>query len=248
MAADMPVKASVVSTWTGFYFGVDVGYGWARPSISDLQLRANPDLFSPGPEADALSFHAPNLRGALFGGHAGFNWQWSQRGVVGLEIDYSAANLNAKQGATFDLTSDSLSHIDSRTLTTKLDSLASARARFGYLLSPDVLLYGTGGAAWAHTRLIDTITFHDVKDNTNLVFTGRASANPFGWVAGAGAEWRLWDYVMLRVEYLHYGFGGASPSNVTVDNNGGLSRGGGFNIPLDRLSTDVVRGGVSYKF
>src|SRR5262249_39977734 len=77
--------------------------------------------------------------------------------------------------------------ISTRTLTARLDSLASARARFGYLLSPDVLLYGTGGAAWAHTRLTDTITFHDVNDNTNLVVTSRASANPFGWVAGAGA-------------------------------------------------------------
>jgi opacity protein-like surface antigen len=243
-AADMPVKASVVSTWTGFYFGVHAGYGWARPSISDLDLRANPDLFSPGAEADALSFHAPKLSGGVFGGHAGFNWQWSQRGVVGLEIDYSGANFKATQSATVDLTS----HVDSRTLTARLDSLASARARFGYLLSPEFLLYGTGGAAWAHTRFTDTTTFHDVHDNTSLVLTSRASANPFGWVAGAGAEWRLWDYVMLRLEYLHYGFGSASPSALTVDNNGGVSRGGGFNIPLDRLTTDVVRGGVSYKF
>src|SRR5262245_26781205 len=90
MAADLPLKAPVprvVSDWTGFYIGIHGGYGWARPGISDFDLNAD----SP------VDLHAPRLRGAVFGGHAGYNWQWGQRGVAGLEIDYSAADIKETQ-------------------------------------------------------------------------------------------------------------------------------------------------------
>ena len=243
----MPVKASVVSTWTGFYFGVDVGYGWARPSISDFDLnQSNPDVNL----EEGLSFHAPKLRGAVFGGHAGFNWQWSQRGVVGLEIDYSAADIKSTQQAAMVNIAGSAS---TRTLTAKLDGLASARARVGFLVGPELLLYGTGGAAWGHTKFTDTLVQNPAgtPDDITGLKVGRASANHFGWVVGAGAEWKLWDTgMMLRVEYLHYDFGSASLAfdNAFSNEGGDLSKSRSFNIPLDRLTTDVVRGGVSYKF
>jgi len=237
MAADMPLKAPpvprVVRDWTGFYIGIHGGYGWARPGISDLDL----NNFVNGNEN--LSFHTPKLRGGVFGGHAGYNWQWSQRGVVGLEIDYSAANIKRTQEAVLDppLTTDPPP--TTRTLQSRLDSLASARARVGFLVSPEFLLYGTGGAAWGHTKFSDTFVSDEVS-------VARASANHFGWVAGAGGEWKLWNSgLMLRVEYLHYGFGSASLAfDTTVDN----SKQSSFNVPLDRLTTNVVRAGVSYKF
>ena len=94
MAADMPLKAPpvprVVSDWTGFYIGIHGGYGWARPSISDLDLnQSNPNLFSLV-AFEQLSVQAPRLRGTVFGGHAGYNWQFRQRWVGGLEIDYDS--------------------------------------------------------------------------------------------------------------------------------------------------------------
>jgi len=243
-AADMPLKAPVprvVSDWTGFYIGVHGGYGWARPSISDFDLNhSNPTVESD----ESLSLHTPKLRGAVFGGHAGYNWQWGQRGVVGLEIDYSATNIKRTQVAIGEFDEWD----DKRTLTAKLDSLASVRTRVGVLLGSEFLLYGTGGPAWGHTKFTDTIMFQ-VHDGGN-VFVSRASASHFGWVAGAGAEWKLWGTgMMLRVEYLHYDFGSASlPFDFTVSNDGRVSKGSSFNLPLERLTTDVVRGGVSYKF
>jgi outer membrane immunogenic protein len=254
MAADLPLKAPpvprVVSDWTGFYIGVHGGYGWARPSISDFDLNhSNPNprsLF--GADETLSSFHAPRLRGAAFGGHAGYNWQWGQRGVVGLEIDYSAANIKSTQVANADRI-DCCSETDTRTLTSKLDSLASARARAGVLVGPEFLLYGTGGPAWGHTKFTDNIV-QQFSVGENIVRISRASASHFGWVAGAGGEWKLWGTgIMLRVEYLHYDFGSAS---LAFDNE--LSQGSNhfknssFNAPVGRLTTDVVRGGLSYKF
>jgi outer membrane immunogenic protein len=71
-----------------------------------------------------------------------------------------------------------------------------------------------------------------------------------GWVAGAGGELRLWNSNWLaRLEYLHYDFG----------NSGGTNQ--GFIDPTSptgitprlinvsgRLTTDVVRAGIDYKF
>ena len=114
------------------------------------------------------------------------------------------------------------------------------------MVSPNVLLYGTGGAAWGHVKFTDTFQIHtELGDNTSLV--SRASSSRFGWVAGAGAEWKLWGSgLMLRVEYLHYDLGSASLAfDATLDS--GLKK-EPFNMHLEKLTTDVVRGGVSYKF
>src|SRR5262249_8287336 len=219
--------------------------------ISDFDLNhSNPPI-----DEDELSpLHAPRLRGALFGGHAGYNWQWAQRGVVGLEIDYSAANIKRTQAATPDAFID-IGEIDRRRLTAKLDSLASARARVGVLVGPEFLLYGTGGAAWGHTKFTDTVEEVFLSgDAAARVAVSRANANHFGWVAGAGAEWKLWNSgLMLRVEYLHYGFGSASlafdTTATTFTGTGSVpSKGTSFNLPLERLTTAVVRAGLSYKF
>src|SRR5262245_60426587 len=201
MAADMPITAPpvprVVSDWTGFYIGIHGGYGWARPSISDFDLNhSNPHLL------EGLSLPAPKLKGAVFGGHAGYNWQWGQRGVVGLEIDYSTANIKSARVAIVDLT-DCCNEIDNRTLQSKLDSLASARARVGFLVGSELLLYGTGGAAWGHTKFTDTVVIDALNGDSDNVSASRASANHFGWVAGAGGEWKLWNTgMMFRIEYL----------------------------------------------
>jgi opacity protein-like surface antigen len=252
MAADMPMKAPVprvVSDWTGFYIGIHGGYGWARPSISDFDLNnSNPQAAGLASLDENFSLRVPRLSGAVFGGHAGYNWQWGQRGIVGLEIDYSAADIKRTQGVTANFT-DCCEFVGTRTLQSKLDSLASARARVGFLVGPEFLLYATGGAAWGHTKFTDTVVRNGGM--TLGIVDSRASANHFGWVAGAGAEWKLWGTgMMLRVEYLHYDFGSASLAfDTTVTRSGHAPfKDTSFNLPLERLTTDVVRGGVSYKF
>jgi outer membrane immunogenic protein len=246
IAADMPTKApapSSVSDWTGVYIGFHGGYGWGRETIADADLN-NQSLNL----HDVDPLHAPKLRGSVFGGHAGYNWQWGQRGVVGLEIDYSSARLQQTQTASgprdvIGHRDDPPEEPDTRTLKAKLDRLASARARVGFLVGPEFLLYGTGGVAWGHTNFTDTLVAHFVNpDQTRDVATatGRASSNQLGWVAGVGGEWKLWNSgLMLRVEYLHYDFGSTSLAFDVIRND---------NVHLDKLTTDVVRGGISYKF
>src|SRR5262245_51166067 len=106
-AADMPLKAQrgpIYSDWTGFYIGIHGGYGWSDVDVND----------------DLRPFSEPNPKGWIFGGQAGYLRQWGTV-VGGLEIDYSAAGLKETQT------------IKTETLTGKIDSLFSARARLGWL-------------------------------------------------------------------------------------------------------------------
>lgn len=73
-AADIPTKASrsliapaPVMTWSGFYVGVNAGYGWASTSVTGVS-------------------GSSNLNGFVYGGQAGYNWQTGAL-VLGVEAD-----------------------------------------------------------------------------------------------------------------------------------------------------------------
>src|SRR5262245_29934782 len=76
--------------------------------------------------------------------------------------------------------------------------------------------------------------------------------NHVGWVVGAGGEWRLFgSNWLLRVEYLHYDF---KDTTLTVTGRNTTSSPPSFTSVFqdsvdfrNRMTTDVVRGGVSYK-
>ncbi len=142
--------------------------------------------------------------GNLIGGHVGYNWQYGSV-VAGIEGDFDGADIKKT---------------DDFGLRQKTDELASARGRLGYLVLPQLLAYGTAGAAWGHFDITDT------------VFGGSEDINQFGWAAGAGLEYKFLDHFTLRAEYLHYDF-----PKTTVPNFDNVKE-----------SIDVVRGGLSYKF
>src|SRR5262245_22724154 len=85
-AADLPVKAPVVApivapvtTWTGFYIGGHVGYGWGRAGITHSPLF--PTIGGGGAFAVDLaavqtaSSPSLNPQGFTGGVHVGYNYQ-----------------------------------------------------------------------------------------------------------------------------------------------------------------------------
>jgi opacity protein-like surface antigen len=208
-AADLAVKAPVykaapvyLSDWAGFYLGVHGGYGWTD---SSFPLDVTCDCEGPG----KLISESIKQKGGVFGGHAGYNWQYGAI-VTGLEVDFDGADIKG--------TSTNL--IPSVTL--KTSELASARARLGYTVLPNLLAYGTAGAGWGHT-------------NISVPGWVDQGINQFGWTAGAGLEYKFWGNFIARAEYLHYDF---DKTTATV----------GPQITPITETVDVVRGGVSYKF
>src|SRR3989442_144333 len=65
-------------TWAGLYLGVNVGYGWGKSSTDTVFSDA-----TIGTPLLATNTSAA-LKGVIFGGQAGFNWQ-SGPWVVGIE-------------------------------------------------------------------------------------------------------------------------------------------------------------------
>jgi opacity protein-like surface antigen len=220
--AAMPVKApraaAVVWSWSGFYLGGHLGYGWGRNPFSD-------------PEGGGIILTDIDSNGFVGGFQAGANWQ-SGAWVGGLEIDLSGTDIKGSTSRS----APTEGGTRTVTLTDKFDLLGSARARLGYLAWPNVLLYGTGGLAW--TRLVRSED--DIEVGADPFAS--SSSNPswrFGWVAGLGVETRLWDSNWLaRLEYLHYDF---------LDSGSSFST-GSAGFTSGHLTVDVVRAALSYKF
>jgi outer membrane immunogenic protein len=130
------------------------------------------------------------------------------------------------------------------TVSDDVKYLGTERARLGGVpfTSRDVLLYGTAGLAWERVNRIDTQNL--TAPAVTQVVTTTDPRDHFGWVAGAGAEFRLGASNWIgRLEYLHYDFGTVeSATTVVATGAGSFADSGG------RQTIDVVRGGVSYKF
>jgi outer membrane immunogenic protein len=236
-AADLAVKAPVykaapayMSDWSGFYIGVHGGYGWGYSSIDTPDF---PYLQSDDPKKGDVvqlgSFDA-SPKGGVVGGHAGYNWQYGHV-VTGLEIDFSAADIKTS-GTVGTFSLECLPGPGTIFRSLKFDELATARARLGYLVLPDLLAYGTAGLGWGHSELYGSAS---VGQPSWLPPPGSGFANNFGWVAGGGLEHKLWEHVLVRVEYLHYDFGKTTYVTPAFTTNASTT-------------IDVVRAGLSYKF
>jgi opacity protein-like surface antigen len=230
-SADLPAKTrppapAAVADWTGFYVGIHGGYGWGKIKPDDFDVAAFSD--------DA--FGNPEPKGWVFGGHAGYNWQYG-RLVGGLELDYSATGVKDAQTATWDVVNADDVRVGTLTwdLASKIDALGSVRGRAGFLLTDNLLAYGTGGVGWAHSKVDFTATACDLRPVCESQALA-ARTNHFGWVAGGGIEYRLAQNLLLRGEYLHYDFGSvgyAFQPLVTIN---------------AKTTVDVARGGVSLRF
>ncbi len=94
MAADLPIAKApppaIATSWAGFYLGVHGGYGWKQDDFSQSEAF---QLQTP------QSINGVHSQGAVYGGQAGYNWQFG-RAVTGLEIDFTAANIKGSNGVT----------------------------------------------------------------------------------------------------------------------------------------------------
>jgi outer membrane immunogenic protein len=270
-----PPPAPPPQDWSGIYVGLEGGYGWGKET-SNLTLPGGcfgegcfvlitaPTLLLldnnfVGPEFfPNVAVPSVNTNGWLFGGFAGAQKQWGSW-VLGIEGDFDGADIKGSATSSavskFHLCNSpclDLSLTHSVSIQTKIDELASLRGKIGWALAPNWLIYGTGGAAWAHAtyNITDTQTFVETfivdppPDTGTSSNSGSAGASLFGWAAGAGVDWK-WPIdpgsaVVLGVEYLHYDF----PENTVVlaDNFG---FGPGF---TSKQQIDTVKGRISYLF
>jgi outer membrane immunogenic protein len=214
LAADMrmPVKAppamAAVFNWTGFYIGVHGGGGWSR---ARWQFDATPGI---------STNHSGD--GGFVGGQIGYNWQpMGSPWVFGVELD----------GAWADISGATLCPNPAFTCGHQIDALATFRGRIGYAFG-EVLLYGTGGAAYAD------VNWTAVTNPGGVLFGTGFNGTDWGWAAGAGVEWAFAPKWSVKFEYMHYDFGRETAPPGAV--GGGAARLG--------LSIDTAKAGVNYRF
>jgi len=119
-AADLPVKAPgaipVAATWTGLYWGLNAGYGWA--SLDDFT-------------------GSDTATGFAGGGQVGYNWQFNNV-VVGVEGDFQGTSQSLTQSATVGGIAFSA--------TEKLPWFATIRGRIGFAQGPWLIYATGGAA------------------------------------------------------------------------------------------------------
>ncbi|HEY4193363.1 MAG TPA: outer membrane protein [Mesorhizobium sp.] len=114
--------------------------------------------------------------GFIGSGFVGYNWQMDNF-VLGAEGELG---YNGVKGGN-DL-SESKSGFE-----------GSLRARLGYAVTPEILLYGTAGGAGQSLKVSDA--------------TGSDKNSMFGWTAGVGTDIKLTDNIFGRVEYRYTDYG-----------------------------------------
>jgi outer membrane immunogenic protein len=184
-------------TWAGFYVGGHVGYGEADVDV-DLRVQAEQLQFD---ETFGTSLSPSGLVGGV---QAGYNWQ-SGSLVFGIEGDISFTDWD-DSGVILDA---DLGDFDGRfegtdalvTARADVDFLASIRGRVGYAFD-SVLLYGTGGVAWADAEARARV---DIDGTTE--WSGKKSLNDVGFVLGGGLGWMVVPQTFsVGVEGLYYFF------------------------------------------
>ncbi|MBL1255260.1 outer membrane protein [Methylocystis sp. Sn-Cys] len=252
-------------SWAGFHVGLNGGYTWAdNPSIqiSSVPLPPPPLVTPQGAVAwaDRFAFGASgSIAGArsggfIGGGQLGYDGLITPHILAGVEADFQGV-LGAT-GSAFVSNATTQLHPTSR-----LDYLGTVRARLGYLLTSDFLLYATGGAAYGGASSSMSI-FQPAQGVIGGVGTGAASSTRFGWTAGAGGEWMFWPNLSAKMEYLHYDIGSIGSSLIAT--SGGYDPRYLIGNPFDNdtmypyayltakththYSGNIIRAGVNYHF
>lgn len=173
---DAPIA---VSTWTGFYLGVNAGgvsglSKWSWGDLSNTTSQSNQD-------------------GPIAGGQIGYNFQLMPHIVAGVEgsLDWISAK-GAGDEVPF--------YAPVSTDRTKFDGLlADVSARAGYA-DDRVFAYTKVGAAYASRKL-------EAFYGTGSPYNGSASVDNVGVLLGSGVELKVAPQWAVKFEYNHIDFG-----------------------------------------
>jgi outer membrane immunogenic protein len=256
-----------VASWNGAYAGLNGGGVCDRATATrgafgttGFDPIAAPDGFIDFPDRIFKLGQYPNFFGdtkcgAIGGAQVGYNLI-SGNIVWGAETDLQAtsirrtdmrffppANLPAPGGGTAFFAQNT------EQASQKMELFGTLRARAGFLATPTLLVYGTGGLAYAvlentfattgipSTFGIPTTVPPQTASVTNGGFT-------LGLTGGGGFEWMLGGLWRAKLEYLYYRF----KDNVQL-NYGVFPGGSGTNVFYSFTNDGhIVRVGLNYQF
>lgn len=261
LAADLPSQKAPVlppppppPIWSGFYAGLNAGYGFGTNSNSyATQLAPNVPVTTQAGAADAVSFASvglaqsgsvpSNQNGFIGGGQIGYNYQYGSNIVIGIEADMHGAGIRGSGNAP-GLVSTAVSLVPQMwdnpplsfdnglfnttatgrvSVNSGVNWLGTVRGRLGYLWTPTMLVYGTGGLTYggvyanvtssslASTDVrLDAGSFADRPlgtFNSTFVGGGNKSQTLVGWNVGGGLEWMFMPNWSFKAEGIYWNMG-----------------------------------------
>ena len=226
-----PVVAAPAFSWTGFYAGGQIGGSWSDGDF-DREVTAknetSPNVFVDTKITDitSKSIDDGNFIGGLY---AGYNYQFQNNVVIGLDADIAWINNTTKSNKDIPVGEYSIEGFYNKV---EQDWYAAVRGRLGYAYNR-FLPYIAGGVAFTDIDYkkryfgdVRKITF-DRHYSDSSTFTG--------WTIGAGFDYAMTDHIILRAEYRYTDFGDDDFSADWWKNN------------VDLKANDL-RVGVAYKF
>ena len=258
LAADLPVRTYTKApvyvdpgyNWTGFYIGLNGGYSWGNASNT---------ITTTVP----VAVGSQHMDGWVFGGQAGYNWQFNRSWVFGLEGDIDATGQDGtglfgpSTTVTTVVPGFAAVALPTRTTTTtatgsleeKLSWLATFRGRIGVLPSDRVLLYVTGGlavgevktTAGATTTTTTALSFGTPPGPTSVSALAASSSTQAGWTIGAGVEGAIGGNWTAKLEYLYVDLG-------TVNNTFAGTAPFAPITTSAHVTDNILRAGVNYRF
>lgn len=234
LAADMALKAPqpvvAATNWSGFYVGVVGGGAFAQASTSFI-FAGIPGLpGTPNPVS-------PNGSAGLIGLEAGYNFQFGSF-LAGLEGDVDYAHL------TGSATSVSPNGFFMAPTQQTINLWGTARGRVGWLATPNLLLYATGGVAVADLKMSTAFVPTGILGGNCINSScgaGAVSATHAGPTVGGGIEYALSNRITVKGEYLYADFGHTSttfPLTLAVS----------LMAANSSYREQIVRAGVNFRF
>jgi outer membrane immunogenic protein len=211
--------------WTGLYAGLNAGYsaGGSANAMGAAPIFTFLDAAGSFSQASSLAGTTRNkaasggfVGGAQFGANAQFD-----RVLVGLETDLQGAGIRSRsnpRGSGVATDGFGLAFVNSAADTeSTVNWLGTVRARAGFLVTPRLLAYGTGGFAYGGVSTHSLLSQLWTGAVAGPVIRPTGARNDGatvrgGYTAGAGLEWMFGPHITVKGEYLYYNLGAVQSS------------------------------------
>lgn len=200
-AAD-PVDVDTTYDWSGAYIGLNAGYGFGGDDRVGIEFSNGVFL----PKVGQI-----DVSGAFGGVQAGWNFQFDSF-VFGVEGDVQFAGIDDEFSSSVNIPGFGVVDFEGRT---EIDFFGTARLRGGWAIDR-LLIYGTGGLAWAN------VEYDGLGSISATGLNGSLSNDDIelGFAIGGGAEFAIDESWSVKAEYLFIGLGHENLTGPVLDRDG----------------------------
>ena len=166
--------AMAMYDWSGFYIGINGGWGSSRKRWDDTTL------------ATAVSLGSHDATGGTVGGQVGYRWQ-AASWVFGVEAQGNWADLHGR---------NAIPPGNAFSNDTRVDAFATFTGQVGYAAN-NVLFYVKGGAA------VTSDSYRILSNTTGAQIVNTVDDTRWGGVVGVGLEYGFSPNWTAGIEYNH---------------------------------------------